>query len=89
MAIVFFAMVTSQVSFIQLFGVGLTLTVLADATLIRGILVPALMQLMGRFNWWAPRWMVSLHARIGLDESPAAKPGRHRRSRAGAGIDRR
>lgn len=80
MAIVFFAMAASQVSFIQLFGVGLTITVLADATLIRGILVPALMQLMGRFNWWAPRWLVALHTRIGLHES------HHEGPRRGAGF---
>lgn len=69
MAIVFFSMVTSHVSFIQLFGLGLTLTVLADATLVRGVLVPALMQLMGKLNWWAPRPLVWLHDRIGLEES--------------------
>ncbi|WP_024805018.1 MMPL family transporter [Nocardia sp. BMG51109] len=54
MAIVFFTMVSSKVSFIQLFGLGLTVAVLVDATLVRGILVPALMKLMGRFNWWTP-----------------------------------
>ncbi|MBF6329926.1 MMPL family transporter [Nocardia transvalensis] len=54
MAIVFFAMVSSQVSFIQLFGLGLTVAVLVDATLVRGVLVPALMRLLGRFNWWNP-----------------------------------
>lgn len=66
MSVVHFSMVASQVSFIQLFGLGLTITVLADATLVRGILVPALLQLMGRFNWWAPRWMVAPHARKSL-----------------------
>ena len=69
MAIVFFSMITSQVSFIQLFGLGLTITILADATLIRGILVPALMQLMGAFNWWAPGPLARLHKRIGIEES--------------------
>ncbi|MBJ8346130.1 MMPL family transporter [Antrihabitans sp. YC2-6] len=69
MAIVFSAMVTSKISFVQLCGLGMTLTVLADATLIRGILVPALMQLLGRFNWWAPKPLVALHKRIGLEES--------------------
>jgi putative drug exporter of the RND superfamily len=71
MAIVFFAMVSSKISFIQMFGLGLTLTVLADATLIRMVLVPALMQLMGRANWWAPKPLVALHARIGLHEEPS------------------
>ncbi|MFE3254588.1 MMPL family transporter [Nocardia sp. NPDC059091] len=54
LAIAFVGMVFSGVSFVQLFGLGLTLAVLVDATIIRTILVPALMQTMGRLNWWAP-----------------------------------
>ncbi|MFT4265282.1 MAG: MMPL family transporter [Nocardioides sp.] len=69
MAIVFAAMITSRVQFMQLFGLGLTLAVLMDATLVRGILVPAFMRLMGRANWWAPRPLARLHERIGLRES--------------------
>ena len=74
MAIVFGAMVGSKVAFMQLFGLGLTLAVLADATLVRGILVPAFMRLMGRRNWWAPRPLVRLHERIGLRESAGDIP---------------
>ena len=69
MAIVFAAMVTSSVQFMQLFGLGLTLAVLTDATLVRGILVPAFMRLMGRANWWAPRPLVRLHRRWGVSEN--------------------
>ncbi|MFE9323574.1 MMPL family transporter [Nocardia sp. NPDC052278] len=68
MAIVMAAMVTSKVSFIQMTGLGLTLTVLADATLIRGLLAPALMRLLGTVNWWAPAPLARLHAKIGLSE---------------------
>jgi RND superfamily putative drug exporter len=68
MAIVFAAMVGSKVGFMQLFGLGLTLAVLADATLVRGILVPSFMRLMGRWNWWAPAPLARLHRRIGLHE---------------------
>ncbi|WP_280380723.1 MMPL family transporter [Nocardia wallacei] len=68
MAIVLGAMVTAKVSFMQMFGLGLTLTVLADATIIRGLLVPALMKLMGRANWWAPAPLARLHRRFGLSE---------------------
>ncbi|MFI6364194.1 MMPL family transporter [Nocardia sp. NPDC050630] len=68
MAIVMAAMVTSKVSFIQMTGLGLTLTVLADATLIRGLLAPALMRLLGTANWWAPAPLAKLHAKIGLSE---------------------
>ncbi|MFI6773616.1 MMPL family transporter [Nocardia sp. NPDC050412] len=72
MAIVMAAMVTSKVSFIQMTGLGLTLTVLADATLIRGLLAPALMRLLGTANWWAPAPLARLHAKIGLSEGETA-----------------
>jgi RND superfamily putative drug exporter len=52
----------------MLFGTGLTLAVLMDATVVRGILVPAFMRLAGRWNWWAPRPLARLHGRIGLHE---------------------
>lgn len=61
-SIVFIAIATSQVSFIKLFGTGMALAVLMDATLVRGILVPAFMRLAGRANWWAPRW-ISFYSR--------------------------
>lgn len=56
MSVVFIAMATSAVSFVKLLGVGLTLAILFDATLIRAVLMPAAMRLMGRANWWAPHW---------------------------------
>jgi putative drug exporter of the RND superfamily len=74
MAIVFAAMIGSKVAFMQLFGLGLTLAVLADATLVRGILVPAFMRLMGRRNWWAPAPLVRLHDRAGLSEVEPPPP---------------
>jgi RND superfamily putative drug exporter len=55
-----------------MFGVGLTLAVLMDATIIRMLLVPAFMRLAGRYNWWAPRPLRALHDRIGLSEEGAA-----------------
>ncbi|MFF0451747.1 MMPL family transporter [Nocardia africana] len=70
MAIVLGAMITAKVSFMQMFGLGLTITVLADATVIRMLLVPALMRLMGRANWWAPRPLARWHERFGLTEHP-------------------
>ncbi|HYU65857.1 MAG TPA: MMPL family transporter [Jatrophihabitantaceae bacterium] len=69
MAIVFAAMTTSKVSFMQMFGLGLTLAVLMDATLVRGLLVPAFMRLLGRANWWAPAPMARWHTRRGLSDS--------------------
>ncbi|HME78721.1 MAG TPA: MMPL family transporter [Mycobacterium sp.] len=55
MSISFAALIAAQVSFMRMFGVGLTLAVLADATLVRMLLVPAFMHVMGRMNWWAPK----------------------------------
>jgi putative drug exporter of the RND superfamily len=69
LAVVFLSFATSSVSFIKLFGIGLTLAVLMDATLIRGILVPAFMRLMGDANWWAPKPMRAIYERIGISES--------------------
>ena len=71
MAIVFAAMAGSKVSFMMLFGTGLTLAVVMDATVVRGILVPAFMRLAGRWNWWAPRPLARLHSKIGLQEGPS------------------
>ncbi|MBX7433040.1 MMPL family transporter [Mycobacterium sp. Y57] len=54
MSISFGALIAAQVSFMRMFGLGLTLAVLVDATLVRMVLLPAFMHLMGRWNWWAP-----------------------------------
>ncbi|MEU7633474.1 MMPL family transporter [Nocardia sp. NPDC049220] len=69
MAIVIGALITSKVSFMQMMGLGLTLTVLVDATIIRGLLAPALMRLLGPANWWAPKPLARLHAKIGMTEA--------------------
>lgn len=55
MAISFAALIASQVSINRIFGLGLTLAILVDATIIRMLLLPATMSLLGRWNWWAPR----------------------------------
>jgi RND superfamily putative drug exporter len=70
MAIVFAAIADARVSFMMLFGTGLTLAVLMDATIVRGVLVPAFMRLAGRWNWWAPAPLARLHDRFGLSEEP-------------------
>jgi RND superfamily putative drug exporter len=82
LAVTFFAFGTSKVSFIQMFGVGTGVAILVDATLIRGVLVPAFMRLMGEANWWSPGPLRRLHDRIGLADAgpgsplPAAATGR-------------
>jgi RND superfamily putative drug exporter len=63
------AFVTSEMVFIKELGAGTALAVLIDATIIRALLVPSLMQLLGRWNWWAPAPLRSLHARIRLSEA--------------------
>ncbi|MGH2960750.1 MAG: MMPL family transporter [Solirubrobacterales bacterium] len=63
------AFVTSQLIFIKELGFGTAIAVLIDATIIRALLVPSLMELLGRWNWWAPRPLRRLHARIGLSEA--------------------
>jgi uncharacterized membrane protein YdfJ with MMPL/SSD domain len=69
MSISFAALIAAQVSFMRMFGVGLTLAILVDATLVRMLLVPAFMHVLGRWNWWAPKPLVRLHERIGISES--------------------
>ena len=69
-AIAIGAFATSQIIFIKQNGVGTALAVLIDATIIRALLVPSLMELLGSWNWWAPKPLRRLHWRIGLSEAP-------------------
>jgi RND superfamily putative drug exporter len=68
MSISFAALIAAQVSFMRMFGLGLTLAILVDATLVRMVLLPAFMHAMGEWNWWAPKWMAKLHNRIGIED---------------------
>jgi RND superfamily putative drug exporter len=69
------AFATSQIVFIKELGIGAALAVLIDASVIRALLVPSLMRLLGSANWWAPRPLRLLHGRIGLRESaPLREP---------------
>ena len=60
--------VTSEITFIKEVGLGTAIAVLIDATIIRALLVPALMEMLGRWNWWAPAPLRRLHGRFGLSE---------------------
>jgi RND superfamily putative drug exporter len=66
--VVFTGFATGDLMIIKQLGVALAFAVLLDATLVRCVLVPALMTWQKRIMWWAPRWMKHLHARIGLSE---------------------
>lgn len=68
LAVTFVAFVSSSVSFLQLFGLGAALAILIDATLVRGILVPATMKLLGPAAWYAPKGMRRVHEKVGVSE---------------------
>jgi RND superfamily putative drug exporter len=73
MVAVFAAFGMSSITSIKALGVTMSLAVLIDATIVRGLLVPAFMRIMGRINWWAPAWLQRAIARLGLYE--AGSPG--------------
>jgi uncharacterized membrane protein YdfJ with MMPL/SSD domain len=68
------AFATSELVFIKELGLGAALAVLIDATIIRALLVPSLMELLGEWNWWAPAPLRRLYERIGLRESGPTAP---------------
>jgi uncharacterized membrane protein YdfJ with MMPL/SSD domain len=72
-AIAIGAFATSEIIFVKQNGVGTALAVLLDATIIRALLVPSLMELLGKWNWWAPRPLRRLHERIGISEAPTGE----------------
>ena len=67
-AVAMLAFATSKIVFIKENGVGTALAVLIDASIVRALLVPALMELLGKWNWWAPAPLRRLHDRIGISE---------------------
>ncbi|MGW7346801.1 MMPL family transporter [Streptomyces sp. NPDC054854] len=69
LALAFVGLTFSSVSYVKGLGIGLPLAVLLDATLVRGVLVPAFMALLGNANWWAPGPLKRIHDRFGISES--------------------
>jgi len=84
LAVSFFAFGTASVSFLQFFGLGCGLAILIDALLIRGILVPAAMRLLGRSAWWAPGPLRRLHDRFGVSEGEQDEAGHGVEAQPGA-----
>jgi len=83
LVVVMVALSTSHISMIKLVGVGLTIAITLDVTVVRAILVPSFMSLAGNYNWWAPAPLRRLHDRFGLREGvdeprPGAASGRAR-----------
>ncbi|NKZ00201.1 MMPL family transporter [Nocardiopsis alborubida] len=66
--VVLLAMGTSDLLFLKIIGIGLAIAVFVDATLVRAVMVPATMRLLGGANWWLPRPLRWLHDRIGISE---------------------
>jgi trehalose monomycolate/heme transporter len=66
---------TGGVTVVKTIGVGMIVAIIVDATLVRALLVPATMRLLGRWNWWAPGILGRFYARYGIhDESPSPEP---------------
>ena len=74
MVVVFGAFLLEDMRVIKIFGVGLAVAVLLDATLVRMLLVPATMELLGARNWWIPRWLDRLLPHINVEGTPHSSP---------------
>lgn len=72
MVVVFAGFVFSHARALQLFGLGLATAVLVDATIVRLVLVPATMELLGDRNWWLPRWLDRILPAIHVEGSPTS-----------------
>jgi RND superfamily putative drug exporter len=72
LAVVFASFLTCTVTNIKILGLGVTVAILLDATIVRVLLVPAFMRIAGRANWWAPPPLRRFHARFGLVEHETA-----------------
>jgi RND superfamily putative drug exporter len=79
LAVVFAGLIASKVSIIKMAGLGIVLAVLMDALVIRSLLVPALMSMMGRANWWAPKFLRRVHGVLHVSDGAAAddEPAQH------------
>jgi RND superfamily putative drug exporter len=70
MICVFLSFLTNPSPFVKMIGLGLATAILIDATVVRMILVPATMTLMGRANWWLPGWLARVLPHLSIDSSP-------------------
>ena len=84
MVCVFGSFVLGEQRDIKLFGFGLAFAVFIDATIVRLVLVPSAMELMGKANWWAPSWLVRYLPTIRVD---GAREGGRERGLAGSGSE--
>jgi len=68
MCAVFLAFGLADVVIIKAIGIGLAIAIAIDATIVRILIVPSVMRILGRANWWAPRPLARLHNRLGAGE---------------------
>jgi putative drug exporter of the RND superfamily len=73
MVVVFLAFVASPEVFLKLFGIGLAAAIFLDATVVRMVLVPAVMQLLGPRNWWIPSWLEQILPRLDTERVAGAE----------------
>ncbi|MDP9189210.1 MAG: MMPL family transporter, partial [Actinomycetota bacterium] len=76
MVVVFLAFIAAPDAFLKLFGIGLASAIFLDATVVRMILVPAVMQLLGKRNWWIPSWLDRTLPRLDVETRPAGAQAR-------------
>ena len=76
MVVVFLAFLAAPDTFLKLFGIGLASAIFLDATVVRMVLVPAVMQLLGRWNWWIPSWLDRALPRLDVERAPLGAEGR-------------
>lgn len=74
LAVAIGAFSTSAITFIQQIGVAVAIGVIVDAFVVRSLLVPSLMALMGRWNWWSPMWLRRIHDQLGLRDGAHSAP---------------
>ncbi len=74
MVCVFGSFVLSDLRALKLIGLGLAVAVAVDATIVRVVLVPATMELLGRANWWLPRWLDRLLPKVHVEGTEPATP---------------
>jgi putative drug exporter of the RND superfamily len=76
MVVVFLAFLVSDEVFLKLLGIGMATAIFVDATVVRMVLVPAVMQLMGQANWWIPRWLDRILPKLDVERAGAARAPR-------------
>jgi len=76
MVVVFLAFLAAPDTFLKLFGIGLASAIFLDATLVRMVLVPAVMQLLGTANWWIPDWLERILPRLDVERRALGAEGR-------------